>query len=97
MRRINFVSFLNIALIDFEGDGFGGDALENVFGEGLVVGDADLLHEGGVGGEALDVGLGVEIEDAGFIGAVGVDLDFEVEEVFHGRGIGRQCNCRNDE
>ena len=62
---------------DLEGDGLGGDGLEDVLGEGLVILDAGLLHQGGVGGEALDVGLGVEVEDAGLVGAVGVDLDLE--------------------
>jgi hypothetical protein len=36
-----------------------------------------LLHEGRVRRQALDVGLGVEFQDAGFVGAVGVDLDLE--------------------
>ena len=65
---------------DLEGNGFGGDGLEDVFGEGFVVFDAGFFHQRGVGGQALDVRLGVEFEDAGFVGTVGVQLDFEGSE-----------------
>ena len=64
-------------------DGLGGDGLENVFGEGLVVFDAGLLHEAGVGRQALDVRLGVELENTGFVGTVGVELNLQVVEGFH--------------
>jgi hypothetical protein len=63
---------------DLEGDGLGRDGLQDVLGEGLVIRDARLVHQGRVRGQALDVGLGVEGKDAGLVGAVGIDPDLEV-------------------
>jgi len=63
---------------DFERDGFRGDGLEDVLGEGLVVADPGLLHQARVRRQALDVGLGVKIENAGPVRAVGVEMNGEV-------------------
>jgi len=73
---------------NFEGNGLGGDGLEDVFGERLLIRDAGPLHEAEVSREALEVGLGLEFEDSGFGGAVSVELDHENVEGFSGGSEG---------
>jgi hypothetical protein len=68
---------------DLEGNGFVGDDFEDVFGESAVVRDSGLAHEGGVGGEAGDVGLAGHFEHAGFVGAIGEDLDSKFGYIWH--------------
>src|SRR3546814_17441679 len=52
-------------------------------GEGGVIGDAGLAHQGRVGGQALDPWLGGHRLHAFEIGAVGEDLDLEVVDRCH--------------
>src|SRR3546814_10544035 len=52
-------------------------------GEGGVIGDAGLTHQGRVGGQALDPWLGGHRLHAVEIGAVGEDLDLEVVDRCH--------------
>ena len=59
---------------DLERDGAVGDQADEVDGERLVVVDAGRTHQRGVGGEALDEGVGTELEDAVTVGAVGEEL-----------------------
>src|SRR5204863_3468579 len=68
---------------DFEGEGPVGDGGDDRPGEAAVVGQPRLVHESGVGGEAFDVRLGVHLEHAGFLRAVGEELDLEVFHSFH--------------
>ena len=63
---------------DLEGNRLGGDALENLLRERLVVADAGLAHQRRVGRHALDERIGVEAEDAGLVGAVGKEFDAEL-------------------
>ncbi len=63
---------------DFKRDRAVGNEAEEIAREGLVVEDAGLAHQRGVGGEALDPGIFVNGEDAGEVGSVGKELDAEI-------------------
>ncbi len=63
-----------------EGDRLVRDDFEHALGERLVVGDADLFHQGRVGGQPLDVRLSVEVDDALAVRAVGENFDGEIDQ-----------------
>jgi len=66
-------------------EGLGGHGAEDVAGKGLVVLDPGLAHQARVGRQAPDVGLGVKVQDARPVGAIGVQLDREFWEGLHRR------------
>src|SRR5206468_1404940 len=49
----------------------GGDALQHLLREGLVIRDAGLAHEARISGETLDERVRVEAQDAGLVRAIG--------------------------
>ena len=57
---------------------------QDVAGKRLVVLDARPAHERRIGRESLDVGFGIEFQDARLVGAVGEDLDFQIVQGVHG-------------
>ena len=65
-----------------EGDRLVLDHFEQPLGEGLVVGDADLFHQGGIGGQPLDERFAVQVEDALAVGAVGEDFNGKIRQQF---------------
>ena len=70
--------FVEIVGEDFQGEGAIGHLGKDVARKGLVIGDAHLPHEGGIGGEALNQGVFVQVENAALVGAVGENLDFQL-------------------
>ncbi len=66
--------FFKIVREDLQGKWAVGYLGQDFPGERFVVGNTHLAHQGGIGGEALDQGVLIQIEDAAFIGAVGEDL-----------------------
>jgi len=62
---------------DFEGNRQRGDHLQRLAGEGFVVADAGLAHEGGICGEAGDERVAAHFDNAGQARAVGEDFDLE--------------------
>ncbi len=66
--------FVVVVRKDFEGNRFLSDVLLNVFRESLKIRDAGFAHEGRIGGHAFDEGVGVEVQHALFVRAVGEEL-----------------------
>ena len=63
---------------DLERDRAVGNSAKQLAAKGFVVEDAGLAHQGGVGGESLDPGIGVKCDDAFEVGAVAEEFDSEV-------------------
>ena len=56
---------------------------ENVAGEGLVIGDARLPHQGGIGGEPLYERIAIQLQHRRLVGAIGEEFDAQIGEI-HG-------------
>ena len=69
--------FAEFVAEDLEGNRQCPDHLQRLAGEGFVVADACLAHEGRICGEAGDEGIAAHFENAGQARAVGKDFDPE--------------------
>jgi hypothetical protein len=67
-----------------------GDGRENVPGEIAVIGNARLAHQRRIGGQAADIGPGMQIQHARPVGAVGENPHAQIGQRNHGRGTVRE-------